>query len=607
MEFRIIFELVVLDHCQRGLASRQSENVNFPDPVIRILLLLLLPLGISALHAREYGPICEWHEDPTTTMSIHWVAASSDERPGGEWKLGAAGFGYGDDDDQTVLKAMRGKYRSVYIRRAYEVPAKAPRGAELTVGIRYDDAFILYRDGKEVLRKGVEGAGASISKVKKHEAEVWEYFKIGPANPGQKGVIAIEGHNENIDSSDFTLRPRIDYRANGKLYPVIREGASWAYLAGGVPGAGWASIGGIGGDEAAATRYKFSYRTKGEREWSSAPIRERKFGKTEDLAFSADLRDLKPAGRYEFQIVRWGRPVGPWEFETAPARFQDGMTFVTGGDMYGTRAWLDAMNLRAGKEDPLFALLGGDLAYANGSNGGRWRDWLDSWNNCAVAPDGRLIPMVVAIGNHEVKGYQYRPKNAPGREEAPFFYSLFSGKSEGANFTVDFGDYLSLVGVDSGHTANIAAQTQWLGRVLGNRLGIPRQFVCYHRPAWGTGVKGDATDIRREWSPLFEQFKVDCVFENDHHTYKRTHPIVGGERSDKDGILYMGDGSWGVKTRNIPKDWKKRTYLAEAQALRHLIKVTLKKDEFLYEGMTEDGKIFDKTTRPLRRGGADNR
>ena len=100
---------------------------------------------------------------------------------------------------------------------------------------------------------------------------------------------------------------------------------------------------------------------------------------------------------------------------------------------------------------------------------------------------------------------------------------------------------------------------------------------------------------------------MDCVFENDHHTYKRTHPIVGGERSDKDGILYMGDGSWGVKTRNIPKDWKKRTYLAEAQALRHLIKVTLKKDEFLYEGMTEDGKIFDKTTRPLRRGGADSR
>ena len=93
---------MALDHCQRGLASRQSENLNFPDPVIRILLLLFLPLGISALHASEYGPICEWHEDPTTTMSIHWVAASNDERPGGEWKLGAAGFGYAQEWSTTV-------------------------------------------------------------------------------------------------------------------------------------------------------------------------------------------------------------------------------------------------------------------------------------------------------------------------------------------------------------------------------------------------------------------------------------------------------------------------------------------------------------------------
>ena len=137
--------------------------------MIRLLSILFLSSGFNALSAGEYGPICEWYQDPTTTMAIHWVAASKDEQPGGEWKLGPAGFGYGDDDDQTILKGMRGKYRSVYIRRPYVVPAKAPRGAELTVGIRYDDAFILYRDGKEVLRKGVEGAGSGISKVKKHE------------------------------------------------------------------------------------------------------------------------------------------------------------------------------------------------------------------------------------------------------------------------------------------------------------------------------------------------------------------------------------------------------------------------------------------------------
>ncbi len=146
--------------------------------MIRPLLLLLAFLFPVILPAAEHGPICEWHRDPTTTMAIHWVATAEKEGEPGEWKLGAAGFGYGDDDDQTVLKGMRKNYRSVYIRKSYEVPADAPKGAELTVGIRYDDAFILYLDGKEVLRKGVEGAGANISKVQSHEAEVWEYLKL---------------------------------------------------------------------------------------------------------------------------------------------------------------------------------------------------------------------------------------------------------------------------------------------------------------------------------------------------------------------------------------------------------------------------------------------
>ena len=80
---------------------------------------------------------------------------------------------------------------------------------------------------------------------------------------------------------------------------------------------------------------------------------------------------------------------------------------------------------------------------------------------------------------------------------------------------------------------------------LDSRKDFPRQFICYHRPAWGTGVKGDALDIQRSWSPLFEEYLVDAVFENDHHVYKRTHPLKGGRRDDENGVVYLGDGAWG--------------------------------------------------------------
>ena len=61
------------------------------------------------------------------------------------------------------------------------------------------------------------------------------------------------------------------------------------------------------------------------------------------------------------------------------------------------------MNKRAAELNPWFALLGGDLAYANGNSNevGKWDDWLESWMlNCIRRRDGGLIPMVVAIGGH---------------------------------------------------------------------------------------------------------------------------------------------------------------------------------------------------------------
>ena len=42
-----------------------------------------------------------------------WRAIDFDDR---SWESGPSGFGYGDDDDQTVLEDMRGRYLTVYTR-----------------------------------------------------------------------------------------------------------------------------------------------------------------------------------------------------------------------------------------------------------------------------------------------------------------------------------------------------------------------------------------------------------------------------------------------------------------------------------------------------------
>jgi hypothetical protein len=75
---------------------------------------------------------------------------------------------------------------------------------------------------------------------------------------------------------------------------------------------------------------------------------------------------------------------------------------------------------------------------------------------------------------------------------------------------------------------------------------------------------------------------------------------VAGKRDDQKGVVYIGDGSWGVRTRQIEPDWKeKRPFLAFAEANNHLIKVKLKKDELTFEGIKADGVIFDRYSKKI--------
>jgi hypothetical protein len=271
--------------------------------------------------------------------------------------------------------------------------------------------------------------------------------------------------------------------------------------------------------------------------------------------------------------------------------------------MMHSREWLDAMNRRVGAQDPDFALLGGDLAYADGVNATRWVDWFQSCYRHLRAPDGRLIPLVTVIGNHEVRGHYH------GRipEDAPYFYGFFA-LPEGRSYNVlDFGDYLSLIALDTDHTQPVAgAQTEWLSAALSRRTQRRFVFPCYHYPAYGTtkrpkegGLPSEhplAKKIQREWVPLFERHGVTAVFENDHHAYKRTHPIREGKRDEANGIVYLGDGAWGVATRPVVTP-EEAWYLAHAEARRHVFVVTLKPEGAAQvQAIDVDGNVFDGCT-----------
>ncbi len=166
---------------------------------------------------------------------------------------------------------------------------------------------------------------------------------------------------------------------------------------------------------------------------------------------------------------------------------------------------------------------------------------------------------------------------------------------------LDFGDYLSLVLLDTGHIAGIAGeQTSWLDRTLRERTDRPHLIVVNHVPAYpsyriadNSAATGTGAGNRTHWVPLFERHNVDVVLEHHDHTFKRTHPLKGG-LVDRDGIVYLGDGSWG-KLR-MPHNPEVRAYLASTSGAYHLSLHRLEEKQRFHMAMTETGRIIDVCT-----------
>jgi hypothetical protein len=260
------------------------------------------------------------------------------------------------------------------------------------------------------------------------------------------------------------------------------------------------------------------------------------------------------------------------------------------------------MSKRAAKQNPRFAIIGGDIAYAvpdvvNGKEEDyeKWRDFFRCWMRDMKDKRGCLIPLLVTIGNHEVTdGGFHRSPN-----EAPLFYALF----ERGYYDLSFGDYAHFNFLDSSHTHSVKGpQAEWLYRNLraANKKNFAHRFAIYHVGAYPSSAPFEGTvskRVRKYWVPLFERYNIDACFESHDHAYKRTHPLLEGV-ANPEGIVYFGDGSWGVKPR---KPNKKRPYLAKAASSQQVLVVDLLATSRKFKAVDPDGKVIDRYMQDVRK------
>ena len=141
------------------------------------------------------------------SAGTEWASPDFDDS---SWSSGSEGFGDGDDD-KTVLAEFQNNQVTVYIRRWLEVPDPA-RFSSVELSARADDGFTAYLGGQLIgsvtMEPGLRGNDARATNAAAKPVHPMSIDLTGKLEPG-RNLIAIRCANLFVDSSDFSLFPRV--------------------------------------------------------------------------------------------------------------------------------------------------------------------------------------------------------------------------------------------------------------------------------------------------------------------------------------------------------------------------------------------------------------
>ena len=338
-----------------------------------------------------------------------------------------------------------------------------------------------------------------------------------------------------------------------------------------------------------------------------------------------ELTGLEPGTTYFFVC---GGPV-TWseEYSFRTIGNDEQVSFVLGGDSrrpWGeeeikdsptaisnwphARNWVSAT---MAEESPNFAIFIGDIV-ESGDSQEQWHNWFDMVQEHWVTPDGRMIPLVPVIGNHEMGSYP-RTNNT-----YDYFTGLFSLSGNELWYSLDFPDlHLTVLCASGGGVKNLVEdlrreatqQKEWLKEDLSNTKA-KWKIVTFHIPpysSYGVSEGRHGGPTREHWVPIFEKYGVDVVACGHVHNYERTWPMKGFDtprlqRSSEDGVTYVVQGGWGAPTDPFVKDSPCRIrYWDAACAARPCYTLVELTDEGLYL-LTKDtnGDVLDDIRLPYR-------
>jgi hypothetical protein len=175
-------------------------------------------------YIRHWETIIDWGDDwryrlGTSEPSASWKNPGFDDQT---WLIGSSGFGYGDDDDSTIVPSNS---NSVYVRNVFNIE-NVNDIINVVLHVDFDDGFVAYLNGVEIARENIGTVGVPPT-FDESASNYTEPLIINGIPPNayaiqnfqsllQNGenVLAIQVHNYGTGSSDLTLIPFLTLAMN---------------------------------------------------------------------------------------------------------------------------------------------------------------------------------------------------------------------------------------------------------------------------------------------------------------------------------------------------------------------------------------------------------
>ena len=211
---------VAIDLGGYGITDNPLEPYKWVFPAIEILPQDHLLIYASGKDRQEW--VAHW--ETIIDWGYNWSYFPGNSPPpdnwnqqnfnDASWASGPSGFGYGDNDDATVVDPVM----SLYIRYEFSI-SNLESILKIILHVDYDDGFVAYINGEEIARANIGSPGIPPAHDQGadswREAEIYqggepdEYLIDAAESLLENGtnVLALQVHNFNLESSDLTLIP----------------------------------------------------------------------------------------------------------------------------------------------------------------------------------------------------------------------------------------------------------------------------------------------------------------------------------------------------------------------------------------------------------------